>query len=544
MSEAVGGGDIPSASSTSTIFVRKATGLLKGWSMMDAFLYASMSVSVVALGFYIFSFAPFIPRGNLVWALVIAAVVLLSQVVTYAALIAIMPRAGGDYIWISRVLGGEIGFVLACAGWWFIMWHWIPIYGNLLIIEVLDPLGRVMGWTGFADFWATQNGVFTACLIDAVMTAVLVTLGMRGYARVQKVCFVGGIAGLVIMFGLFLTNSRTDFANAFDSSSSNWYGVSDAYSKVLDAGTSAAGYAPAGLSSFDLGATLLLIPMMLFYNMWSNWGGALYGEVRGATDFRKNIYAMGGALVISTIVAVAALLTFAHSIGWDFYNGANNAYWSGTSPVPDFPYPGLFAAMLTDVTAIQALLILLLGCWFVGSAGTVFLSASRAVFAFAFDRMLPEWAAKVTGNGIPVGALALMVLPSIAVSYFYAYSSNFATWTLDATLVIAIAFLGSGIAAAILPWRRPDLYNASPIARYRVGPIPLITVSGSIFSAVLAFALYEWWRDPVYGVNNSTSLRYMVALYALAVVLLLLARFVRRQQGIDMRQINREIPVE
>jgi basic amino acid/polyamine antiporter, APA family len=528
-----------------TLFVRKATGLVKGWSAWDAFVYASMSVNLVALGFYIFSFSPFIPQGNLMLALVIGCVLLLFEVVTYASLIAAMPRAGGDYVWISRILGGEIGFVLACAGWWFIIWHWIPIYGNLLIIEILDPIGRIFGWQGYSEFWTTQHGVFTACVIDAVLTAGLVALGLRRYAQAQKVCFFGGLIGLAAMFALLLFNSHADFVSSFNSNAHSMYGTSgDAYGQVVKAGTTDAGYHPAGLSSFDVGATFLLIPMMFFYNLWSNWGGALYGEVRGASDFRKNILAMGGALVFSTLLAVVALLLFAHTFGWDFYNGANNAYWSGTSPISGFPFPSVLAAMLTDSSAVQAILVLLLGLWFVGSTGTVFLSSTRAVFAFAFDRILPEWAASVSRGGVPYGALILMVVPSLVISYFYAYSANFASWTLDATVVLALAFLGSGVAAAVLPWRRPDIYLLSPLARYRVGPVPMITVVAGGFSVVLGFAVVEWIRDPAYGVNNSTSMWYMLALYAVSVALLVGARIVRRREGIDLRQVNRQIPVE
>ena len=65
-------------------------------------------------------------------------------------------------------------------------------------------------------------------------------------------------------------------------------------------------------------------------------------------------------------------------------------------------------------------------------------------------------------------------MPSIPIAYFYAYNSNFAQWTYDATLVIAITFLGSAVSAAILPWRKPEIYNASPIARYKVLGLPLI----------------------------------------------------------------------
>ena len=50
------------------LFVRKATGLVRGWSVRDAFIYAAFSINLVTLGLYIFSYAPFIPSGSLFWA--------------------------------------------------------------------------------------------------------------------------------------------------------------------------------------------------------------------------------------------------------------------------------------------------------------------------------------------------------------------------------------------------------------------------------------------------------------------------------------------
>src|ERR687887_2459086 len=122
-----------------SLFVRKATGLVRGWSVRDAFIYAAFSINLVTLGLYIFSFGPFIPKGSLLFAVLLAGGYLVLQGVTYASLIAAMPRAGGDYVWISRVLGGGVRFVLAACGWWFILWHWVPIYANILNLEVLGP---------------------------------------------------------------------------------------------------------------------------------------------------------------------------------------------------------------------------------------------------------------------------------------------------------------------------------------------------------------------------------------------------------------------
>jgi basic amino acid/polyamine antiporter, APA family len=524
-----------------SLFARKATGLVKGWSVRDAFIYSAFSINLITLGLFIFSYAVFVPDGSLIWAIVLSGAYLVFQAITYASLISAMPRAGGDYVWISRTLGGGIGFVLAACGWWFILWHWVPIYANILNVEVFVPLFAILGWEGAVSFFSESKGLFWASIITALLASGFIALGIRTYARIQKFCFYGGLVGLAFMFVLLLVNSKADFIAALNAQSGEVLGTSgDVYQGTLasDPGTSSAG----DFATFK--GTFLLIPFLLFFNLWSNWGATLYGEVRGASDFRKNIYAMGGALIATTIAAVIMLSLFAKTFGWDFYNASNNGYWSGEGPLGIFPYPGLLTAFLMDGAFWQFLLVSLLALWFFGWVGTVFLSSTRVVFAAAFDRVLPEAAAKVTRNGVPIVAIMLMLVPSIPIAYFYAYNTDFYSWTLAATQVIAITFTGSAIAALIFPWRRPDVYNASPIARYKVAGLPLISVAAFAFLIILGFALYEWFTNDLYAVNDRNTLIYMGSFYVLAIVIYFGSRFYRRRQGIDMRMVHSEIPAE
>jgi basic amino acid/polyamine antiporter, APA family len=525
------------------LFQRRATGLLRGWSVRDAFIYSAFSINLITLGLFIFSSAPFLPDGSLLWAIILAGLYLIFQAITYASLIAVMPRAGGDYVWMSRILGGGVGFVLAVTGWWFILWHWVPIYANILNVEVLVPMATILRLDSVSSFFGGAAGLFVSSIIVALLASLYISLGMRAYARIQKFCFYGGVLGLAILLILLLVNSNADFVGAFNSEAQELYGASgNAYQQILDAG-SVENVSPAALT---LGPTLLLIPMIVFFNLWSNWGATLYGEVRGASDFRNNIYAMGGALVVTSFVAVIMLALFAKTFGWDFYYAASNAYWSGAENVPTsaWPYPGLFAAFLLSNPLLQVILVGLLSLWFFGWVGTVFLSSTRVVFATAFDRMLPEWVARTSRNGVPYYALLLMLIPSIPISYLYAFGENFATYTLDATLVIAMTFLGSAVAAAVLPWRRPDIYNASPIARYNILGVPLVTVAAVGFAVFLVFCLYQWISRDVYAVNNPQSLVYMLALYAVALVLYVVFRLIRRAQGMDLSMVYGEIPEE
>jgi APA family basic amino acid/polyamine antiporter len=523
------------------LFQRKATGLLRGWSVWDAFIYAAFSINLITLGLFIFSYGPFIPDGSLVWAIVLSGFYLIVQAVTYASLIAAMPRAGGDYLFISRILGGGVGFVLAVMGWWFIQWHWVPIYANILNVEVFAPLAAIFKLEGVAGFFGEPAGIFVSSLIVALLAALYVSLGMRIYAKIQKFCFYGGIVGLAVLFILLAVHSNSNFISAFNSQAQELYGASgNAYQKTIQVGS------VEGIGAGEFGPTLLLIPMVVFFNLWCNWGATLYGEVGGASDFRKNIYAMGGALVATTCAAVVLLLLISKTIGWEFYYAASNAYWSGAedAPISAWPYPGLLAAFFFDNPVLQAGLVVLMSLWFFGWVGTVFLSGSRVVFATAFDRVLPEAVSRTSRNGVPYVALALMLIPSIPISYFYAFNETFATYTLDATLVIAVMFLGSAVAAAVLPWRKPDIYNASPIARYRILGIPLVTFTSVLFGAFLIYCLYQWIVRDVYGINNPQSMIYMLILYALAIALYVIFRIVRRLQGIDLKMVHDEIPEE
>jgi basic amino acid/polyamine antiporter, APA family len=535
------------AAGSDDLFQRKATGLLRGWSVWDGFIYAAFSINLITLGLLALSYAPFIPDGSLILAIILAGLYLVFQTVTYASLIAVMPRAGGDYVWISRVLGGGLGFVLAVTGWWFILWHWVPIYADLLNKEVFVPLAAILNLDGVLAFFSGSTGLFTSSMIVAILASLYVSLGMRAYARIQKFCFYGGLVGLAVVIVILLFSSNADFVTAYNTEARDLFGAGgNAYQETIRAGEEAGGL-PTGNAFYP---TLLLIPFLAFFNLYSNWGATLYGEVRGASDFRKNIYAMAGALIFTSIFAVILLLLFAKTFGWDFYYASNSAYWGvfyGTiddAPITAWPYPGMLVAMLLGNPILQVILVAVLSLWFFGWTGSVFLSSTRVVFATAFDRVLPEWVSRTTNNGVPYAALLLMLIPSIPISYMYAFGENFATWTLNATLVIAITFLGSAVSAALMPWLKPDIYNASPIARYNVLGIPLITVSATAFALFAVFCLYQWMTNDIYGLNNTSSFIYLSTLYVVALGIYVGFRLLRRAQGIDLKMVYDEIPEE
>lgn len=538
----------------SNLFVRKATGLVRSWSVMDAFVYAFFSINLITLGLYIFSQMYFF-EGGMVNALIVSALFIFFQVIVYAALIAVMPRSGGDYIWQSRILGGAIGFILAVTGWWFILWLWVPLYGDMFRHIVLVPLLGVLGAKEIALWFAgTQWGSFTASIITLAIVTVFIMLGMKTYARIQKFSFYGGMLGLLIVVALLLTGSPEAFKTGLDANATSMFGAAPGvYDATVVFGTEAGAITP--FSGGALAAVFLVIPYMVFFNLWPNWGATLYGEVRGATDFKRNVAGMGWALGITTVLGIILLFAIRKTIGWEFYVQAGGAWWNhvwygAEVALPVWPYPALLAAFLTPNKVVQFIVVALMSLWWFGWCATVFLSSTRVIFAAAFDRLLPESVAKLDERtGTPVNALLLMIVPSVFVAYLFAFNiADFQTLTLCSTLVISVTFLGTTISAIVLPYTKPDLYKASPIAKYNVLGLPMISVAGVIFGGFLVFLLYQWIFDPngLYGIgiSNTSSVYYMLGNYVLAAVIYFGFKAYRKSKGIDLSKVQAEIPVE
>ena len=531
-----------------TLFLRKATGLVRGWSVRDSLIYACLATNFVTLGIYEFTFAgPAFPKGQLITAVVISGIWVSFLVVAYSGLVVTIPRAGGDYVWQTRILGSGIGFVMAATGWWFILWLWAPIYGNILSVQLFEPLWATLKWTwphGGAAWFGTHWGIFIVTLITIAIAGLLVSIGMAGYAKFQRWCFFGGLIGFAVVVILLLVNSHASFVSSFNFEAQKLFGVKNAYAATNKAAVKA-GYTTSPLGFGPLGPTMLLVPALMFFLLWPNWGTTLYGEVRGASDFKRVFAGMFIGLWTTVVLTIIFLLLIDKTVGWGFYQNLNSLDYNVTPQFGIWPYPFMFAGWLVHNTAFQVALILVLSLWFFGWVGTLFLSSTRVIFAAAFDRVLPDRAAEVSEKRrVPFYSLILMLLPAVGLSALYAFNTTFASYTLDATLVIAVTYLFSAIAVVILPLRKPDLWYASPASKVKLFGVPVVPVSGVITIALLAFNLYEWLSNDLYFVNKPSSLVYMGCMYVLAIIIYVGARIIRNRQGIDLSLINKEIPVE
>ncbi|MBA2371515.1 MAG: APC family permease [Chloroflexi bacterium] len=474
--------------------------LPKTWSPLDFGLHAFLVVNPLALGLWIFSLAPLV-GGNLFLAVVFAGVIILAAAVVFGSLAARWPWTGGDYSWQTRLLGPRIGVVLALTSWWLVAAALAPVYGNVLVVQVLEPLLTHAGWDGLASWFHGREGIFSASLIAIAVATAFVGMGMRGAAIAQRVVVVVGSAALVVVLALLITGDPATVGKEFDVKAADVYGASPlASAQIVEVGD-----LNAQVTEVDAVDTFRLVPLVLLFGLWIGWASPLAGEIR-ARKPESIRAALIRAAAASTVTSLLLLVAVGRGSTWEFWNEANNLYFgtlygtTAATPLPAWPSPVVLAAWLTDSTFLQIAIIAGMAAWVIGWTATLFLGATRVLLAAASDRVLPEAVARTTGDSVPLVALVLLVVPACALAAVDAYWDAFAEWSAVTVVVLAVTTAGSGLAAV------------AGFGRRRRG----LAAISALFVLLVVGVIGIWMLDPVYGLRTFGALAFLVALYGIS----------------------------
>jgi hypothetical protein len=103
------------------------------------------------------------------------------------------------------------------------------------------------------------------------------------------------------------------------------------------------------------------------------------------------------------------------------------------------------------------------------------------------------------------------------------------------------------LAAAIFPWAAKAIYDASPISKYKVGGIPLITLCG-VWGVIVGVVLLGFYlADPGLGLRPLPGEKLlgfigMLVVFVIAFIWFWVARAVNKNRGIDIDLNFKEIP--
>jgi len=533
----------------SRLFVRQSTGLVREASALDATIFnAVFSAPVGAtLAFGLFWALGSFPKADFVAVTLITFVINVPVLVMMALLASSMPRTGGDYVWVSRILSPPLALISnfgaalsAMIGATF----WARYFAVLALGPVLGSLGTLLGMPVLNEWgdhfqndklWTFAGGLSMIVLLTAVLIA-----GTRTTFRWQNVFWIVASLGTFLAFLVLLLGATTDFQKNFDSVNTAAGGGTMA--SVIDtAGTK-------GLNPDlgDMSMTLPAIFVVMTFMMWNWWSVYLSGELKSAMNRRRQMTIMFGALAWDVLfIALGAMLLFKVT-GFDFVVAANTG-GSGYA-IPGGAFYQVLAALVYNIPVLTILIVGSFLFWSLPAmVGNTFMPI-RTVFAWAFDRLLPEKFSEVNERThSPVPAILLVMGIVTAMLAWSVWSTDFNTWLALGVLAGVVCIVIVSVAAFTFPDRRPDLYRASP-ANLTLGGIPVLKIVAPLSIVVMLFLVYCVLAYPPLALGSSANAWWVPAFIGMIVVVGLVvyygAKLIRRGQGIDIDLVYRELPPE
>lgn len=522
-----------------SFFVRDATGLVRELSWFDTFLCA-FGILNVGLGLVqVFAYAPFVfPGANIPIAFIIAIPGAFFLGLMNALFTGAMPRSGGDYVWVSRSISPIFGFavnffftfsVIAAAA--VNIWYLDSIF--------LAPALYAFGLEGAAN-WIIANPI--AALILAVpalaLLAWIFSSGLQVVKKVLMVLFVLSMLGTLLWLGLMIVNSQASFIAGF-----NLMMGKEAYQNlILSAQT--AGYAVhPGASRTNTFNTIIYA-----FQMYSGFQmiGYFSGEIKRVN--RSSMQAIMTALGVGALFFVAGSAVIVNYFGQGFINAL--AYLNNTDPsstqLPLGNYLSSMVIYMTDNPLLRALISL----GFVATTLWILLPqmliVTRNLFAWSFDRLIPDWFAKVNDrthspvNATIVTAVLILVMLIITLTTsFWAYLVNLAGIGALVTMIVSLA-------AIIFPYRRKDIFEKAPaLVQSKVLGLPILVWSG-IFSMItqIVVVVICFTVPAVGGAVTWASLLSSLSVFILAFPLYGIIYAINKRRGLDPSLAYQELPPE
>jgi len=548
-----------SSPSSSSLYVRQSSGLVREASVIDAIIFnAVFSAPVGAtLAFGILYALGLFPGADMVLALLIAFVVNIPVCIMMSMMASAMPRTGGDYVWISRILHPAVAVfsnfsasISALIGAAF----WARSFAVLALGPALAVLGAVTNNSGLINAGNAVSGsnatgqwwTFGLGLLLIIILAIAMSSGTKSSFRVQNVCwtiaslgtFLAFIALLISSNSSFITNFNA-FARPFTHSANSFQGIQTAATKI--------GFTFTGGHQFS--STLPVVAIIMTFMMWNWWSVYIAGELKSAGKLRRQLSVMLGALVWDSVFMIIGVLLLYHSAGEQFIASINALPGTPAYVLPVQPYYNLMASIAANNGFFALLIAISFIFWNLPAMFPNTFMPVRTIFAWSFDRILPGKLSEVSERThAPIPAIIVASIIVAGILAWSVLSSSFATLLSMGVLAGVVTILCVSVAALAFPYRRPDLYRNSP-ANVRIGGVPLLPIVSVLSILVIGGLAYLVLAYQQLGIATPQlgplpGFIFMGSLIVIGLIIFYVARFVRARQGINLDLIYSELPPE
>src|SRR3989441_4859927 len=514
-------------------------------SPYSAFAYNVLNIGVIFPWVYITTLSVF-PNANVWVGIIVTGLFTGFLAVVYAGLASAMPRTGGDYVFQSRTLKPWLGFAIVSTMIITFFLQWQALGGWLVAILGLSPMflgvGLTMGNQMFIDWgvwFATPMGAMITTMVTSTIAAAVLIKSFRWFVKIQWVMWYGFLLSFFLMVVMFFVTPTSTSTARFDRATQVIVGPSGlTYAQLLS------GYFTPTTEAAWL-TTLLVAPVALTSLGWVGYAQEQAGEIQGAQSLRNQMFInLGGGLVSTLMMAVLALAMV----------GTVDQQWlaaAAGSGAPIAPWFSNLAMVLTDNPIILFLMIIGILLNALQVVFNVIVGWTRVAVAMSIDGALPRAVSHVSPRThTPVNAhVIFLILGGFLYAYIYNMVPGYTTYTLAVTAVATGMYIGTAIGGAGFPPTPREGYQTSPIAKYKSGRVPLITICGLIAAGFSAGMLYWYITQPFLGIANLSagfdgvkSLLIMLAIFVGWTAYYFVRRAYLRSRGINLDLAYKEVP--
>jgi APA family basic amino acid/polyamine antiporter len=530
-------------------FARKASGLVRGLSFIDAFgvgfmnqgLTPSMWV-MISLGLGVYT------GGNLILATLLSALLCgIGFSLVWGILGGSMPRSGGEYIYNSRIIHPLIG-IAESFGNAFVWIMWIFVLAPWTIDPGLVMMFQFLGMPQAAEYCTQPMAVFLISSLVSIIGLLFVVFGMKVFATVQKVVMVLAIAGCAIILLVFTFTSHDAFVQAWNNLSAQ-YGSVD-YEGFLTAARTAISDAGGALpNTWNWKDTLGVMVAGSWLFAYSYCITFIAGEVKrpDKTIILANLFAI---LVPAFFMLWLAAVLY-RTVGFEFLSATawvdNMGEGLAGYALPWSPHFVGLAAVITQnkiIVFMMALSFMLFNIWWVALS---YLAFPRILFAWGMDRMGPKWFADINYRwASPVkNHILCFILGEIGI-FLYAFRGNPMEGLSVTGMEIVSVFGVTAIAAAIFPFmkRASHIWDSSPYKKWKVLGIPAVTIGGIVNLIYLGILFYFFIVMP--DLEGMELAKKSLGLYAIVWLIGIIWYFYwkwrNKKVGVDVSMTYGELP--
>jgi basic amino acid/polyamine antiporter, APA family len=531
----------PTGAQDKKLYARKSSGLVRTIGVFGAMVFGIHCISLSSSGLIPFSWVAGVwPGSSIIGVLSVAMFFCLFHAYTYSVIGAAMPRSAADYTMASRTLNAPLAFA---ASWTLVIFSamvagsliaWIPKTALPVLFRAMGIISNNPNLTEFATWSSTKTGIIVIGTICALITFLTMILPTRTILRILEVGFFLGLLAWAVLYFQLGTAAKDAFPAAWD--------------KFMGAGSYAARIDLAKANGMVVNPNVTIMTLAgLIMGFWIFYGYYIptffAGEVKQA---EKTLLAGSwSSLIVSWAIFVTAALLLQRLVPLEWIAAESYLSNAGVSDANPMPWITFYAGILKPNFI---LLWIVAFAWFytlINLAQTYFFYCSRIIFAWSFDRLIPEKVCYIHPT-LHSPIIAIIIITLIAeVGVIDAATGGVMGAQLNFVFFAVCTQLVPVLAITLFPFTKPDLFeNATAFVKRRIGKVPVITIVGGITMTYLLWMIIASFLYPAVGGRIGTgTLLTMLGFAGSGIIVFYLARWYRlKQEGIDIKWTFQSLP--